>query len=151
MSAVTFSGPGATGIVSPAQSKVALSSAYLDIRSDGWVKQYLPELYEAEVERYGDRSISGFLSMVGAEMPMASDQVIWSEQGRLHLAYSGSVNVATGAVSSIVDIDSGASVTHALRTKQTVVCQVEGTSSPVVCKAMVTNDGATPVLSLIHI
>jgi hypothetical protein len=146
MSAVTFSGPGATGIVSPAQSKVALSSAYLDIRSDGWVKQYLPELYEAEVERYGDRSISGFLSMVGAEMPMASDQVIWSEQGRLHLAYSGSVNVATGAVSSIVDIDSGASVTHALRTKQTVVCQVEGTSSPVVCKAMVTNDGATPVL-----
>ena len=146
MSAVTFSGPGATGIVSPAQSKVALSSAYLDIRTDGWAKQYLPELYEAEVERYGDRSISGFLGMVGAEMPMASDQVIWSEQGRLHLAYSGSVNVATGAVSSIVDIDSGASVTHALRTKQTVVCQVEGTSDPVVCKAMVISDGASPVL-----
>ena len=25
--------------------------------------------------------------MVGAEMPMASDQVVWSEQGRLHIAY----------------------------------------------------------------
>jgi hypothetical protein len=25
--------------------------------------------------------------MVGAEMPLASDQVIWSEQGRLHIAY----------------------------------------------------------------
>ena len=25
--------------------------------------------------------------MVGAEMPMTSDQVIWSEQNRLHIAY----------------------------------------------------------------
>jgi len=27
--------------------------------------------------------------MVGAEMPMTSDQVIWSEQNRLHIAYDG--------------------------------------------------------------
>jgi hypothetical protein len=27
--------------------------------------------------------------MVGAEMPMTSDQVIWSEQNRLHIAYEG--------------------------------------------------------------
>ena len=26
--------------------------------------------------------------MVGAEMPMTSDQVIWSEQNRLHIAYT---------------------------------------------------------------
>ena len=32
--------------------------------------------------------------MVGAEMPMTSDQVIWSEQNRLHISY---VNVLTGA------------------------------------------------------
>ena len=25
--------------------------------------------------------------MVGAEMPMMSDQVIWSEQNRLHISY----------------------------------------------------------------
>ena len=42
-----------------------------------------------EVERYGNRTLSGFLRMVGAEMPMTSDQVIWSEQNRLHVAYKG--------------------------------------------------------------
>tara|TARA_B100000497_G_scaffold126303_1_gene164843 strand:- start:3078 stop:4409 length:1332 start_codon:yes stop_codon:yes gene_type:complete len=52
-----------------------------------FTQQFLPEVYEKEVERYGNRTISGFLRMVGAEMPMASDQVVWSEQGRLHIAY----------------------------------------------------------------
>ena len=52
-----------------------------------FAQQYLPELYEQEVERYGNRTLSGFLRMVGAEMPMTSDQVIWSEQNRLHIAY----------------------------------------------------------------
>jgi hypothetical protein len=31
--------------------------------------------------------------MVGAEMPMTSDQVIWSEQNRLHISYD---NVTLG-------------------------------------------------------
>jgi len=148
MATVNFSGPGASGIVSPAQSKVTLASAYLDIRTDGWAKQYLPELYEAEVERYGDRSISGFLGMVGAEMPMASDQVIWSEQGRLHLAYEGVVDVATGIIlaNTIKDIDTAAVIVHSLRVGQTVVCQVAGSSTPVVCKAQVTGAGTNPVL-----
>ena len=52
-----------------------------------FAQQYLPEIYEAEVERYGNRTLSGFLRMVGAEMPMTSDQVIWSEQNRLHISY----------------------------------------------------------------
>jgi hypothetical protein len=30
--------------------------------------------------------------MVGAEMPMTSDQVIWSEQNRLHVAYNDVTN-----------------------------------------------------------
>ena len=34
------------------------------------------------------RSISGFLQMLGAEMPMASDEVVWSEQGRIHVAFN---------------------------------------------------------------
>jgi hypothetical protein len=40
-----------------------------------FAQQNLPELYEQEVERFGNRTISGFLRMVGAEMPMTSDQV----------------------------------------------------------------------------
>jgi len=54
-----------------------------------FAQQFLPEIYEKEVERYGNRTVSGFLKMVGAEMPLQSDQVIWSEQGRIHVAYDG--------------------------------------------------------------
>ena len=73
----------------PAQKRMALATNYLSF-TDGdndFAQQYLPELYEQEVERYGNRTIAGFLRMVGAEMPMTSDQVVWSEQNRLHVAY----------------------------------------------------------------
>jgi len=72
-----------------------------------FAQQFLPEIYEKEVERYGKRTVSGFLKMVGAEMPLASDQVIWSEQGRLHVAYdslesgANSVQVAVAADNTI--------------------------------------------------
>jgi hypothetical protein len=80
----------------PAQTRLALHTNYLtfDGSTGSFAQQYLPELYEAEVERYGNRTIGGFLRMVGAEMPMTSDQVIWSEQNRLHIAYK-SCTVAT--------------------------------------------------------
>ena len=79
--------PGAGPNLSPVPAPVqqTLSSSYLDF-STGWAQQYLPELYEAEVERYGNRMLSGFLAKVGAEEAMASDQVVWSEQGRLHIS-----------------------------------------------------------------
>jgi len=103
----------------PYVQKVALSSNYLNFHGSGganWSQQYLPDLYEAEVERYGNRSISSFLRMVGAEMPMSSDQVIWSEQGRLHIFYSGTV---TTAASGTVNIGEG----HVVRVGQTVVIE----------------------------
>ena len=60
---------------------------YLSLTDLDFTQQFLPEVYEKEVERFGNRTISGFLRMVGAEMPMASDRVVWSEQGRLHIAF----------------------------------------------------------------
>jgi hypothetical protein len=42
---------------------------------------------EQEAEVFGPRTISGFLAQVGAEEAMSADQVVWSEQGRLHLSY----------------------------------------------------------------
>ena len=86
----------------PYPDRVALTSNYLQWTDAGagapgfldfsdFAQQYLPELYEQEVERFGNRTISGFLRMVGAEMPMTSDQVIWSEQNRLHIAYDNDV------------------------------------------------------------
>ena len=82
----------------PMPSKVTVQDNYIDFQGANfaqWSQQYLPELYEAEIERYGNRTIGGFLRMVGAEMPMTSDQVIWSEQNRLHIAYD-TVQVANG-------------------------------------------------------
>jgi len=134
MANVSFTGPAAAGIVSPAYSKMTLSSNYLDIQNNGWAQQYLPELYEQEVDRYGNRTISGFLAMLSAEMPMQSDQVIWSEQGRLHLAYNAQINPVTGVVDTITNVDSGASEAHAVRKGSTVVAVVNG----VVFKALVT-------------
>ena len=79
------------GSLVPSQSQQTLANNYLNFNGAAgggtFAQQYLPEIYEAEVERYGNRTISGFLRMVGAEMPMTSDQVIWSEQNRLHIAY----------------------------------------------------------------
>ncbi|MDC3219975.1 hypothetical protein OAU00_02705 [Saprospiraceae bacterium] len=83
------------GSLIPSSRQELLNSNYLQFNggtaangdSTTFAQQYLPEVYEAEVERYGNRTLSGFLRMVGAEMPMTSDQVIWSEQNRLHISY----------------------------------------------------------------
>ena len=72
----------------PAPSKATLSSNYLG-SSIEFTSQYLPDVYEKEFEKYGNRSVSSFLRLVGAEMPFASDVIQWSEQGRLHLAVTG--------------------------------------------------------------
>ena len=51
---------------------------------------------EKEAEVFGNRTVSGFLSQVGAEEAMSSDQVVWSEQGRLHISLIGSLVTNTG-------------------------------------------------------
>ena len=90
----------------PAQKKQALDNNYLNFAdgSSDWAQQYLPELYEAEVERYGNRTLSGFLRMVGAEMPMTSDQVLWSEQNRLHVSYN-ECNAKSGSATNTIQIE----------------------------------------------
>lgn len=70
----------------PSAERVALPSNY--ITNFDFLNQYLPDTYEKEFERYGNRSISSFLRMVGAEMPSNSDMIKWAEQGRLHIKYT---------------------------------------------------------------
>jgi len=88
------------GSIVPSQIQQPLANNYLAFNggANDFAQQYLPEIYEQEVERYGNRTLSGFLRMVGAEMPMTSDQVIWSEQNRLHVAYNGITATAAGGV-----------------------------------------------------
>jgi hypothetical protein len=69
----------------PSAERVTLASNY--ITDFDFLNQYLPDTYEKEFERYGNRSISSFLRMVGAEMPSNSDMIKWAEQGRLHVKY----------------------------------------------------------------
>ncbi len=116
--------PGGLLNTVPAPSKQTLGSNYIDFTSEatkGWAQQYLPDLMEAEAEVFGNRTISGFLSQVGAEEAMSSDQVIWSEQGRLHLAYQG-ITTTTANVTKMTithDIDGNAinasTVDHGVR------------------------------------
>ena len=96
--------------LTPRPIKGLFGDNYLSITDLDFTQQFLPEVYEKEVERYGNRTISGFLRMVGAEMPMASDVIVWSEQGRLHVAFDD-CEIATGGSQttiSFVDDPAGA-------------------------------------------
>ena len=112
----------------PSGTQEILNSNYLQFNTGGagvndFAQQYLPEIYEQEVERYGNRTLSGFLRMVGAEMPMTSDQVIWSEQNRLHISYNGvsvAANVvAAGATTNVIAV--AAADTNVISVNDTVV------------------------------
>ena len=83
----------------PASRKQTLSTNYIDFTGTNdatWAQQYLPDLMEKEAEVFGNRTISGFLSQVGAEEAMSADQVVWSEQGRLHLSFKGHIESTAG-------------------------------------------------------
>ena len=71
----------------PSAQQVPVSTNY--INNFDFLNQYLPDTYEKEFERYGNRTIASFLRMVGAEMPSNSDLIKWAEQGRLHIKYTG--------------------------------------------------------------
>jgi hypothetical protein len=113
------------GSIKPSQAQQILDTNYLNF-TDGsgknFSQQYLPEIYEAEVERYGNRTLSGFLRMVGAEMPMSSDQIVWSEQNRLHIAYNNVSVTGANTLSFAVDSTSGNNfVNNVISVGQTLV------------------------------
>ena len=115
------------GSLIPSSQQEILNSNYLQFNGGGaagdtntFAQQYLPEIYEQEVERYGNRTLSGFLRMVGAEMPMTSDQVIWSEQNRLHISYTNVVLGAGGAV-NVLTITPAAGIVNVISINDTIV------------------------------
>jgi len=111
----------------PAPAKQTLETNYLDLSTAaGWGQQYVPDLMEKEAEVFGPRTISGFLSQVGAEESMTADQVIWSEQGRLHLSYKGNIDT-NDKITIQCDIDEngfhadGITTGHGIRLNDTVI------------------------------
>ncbi len=136
----------------PAAQKQTLSSNYLDLSSAtnaGWGQQYVPDLMEKEAEVFGPRTISGFLEKVGAEEAMQADQVVWSEQGRLHLSYKGKMTTAnTLLLQSDIDNSNyeatGLDADHGIRKNDTVlVSNVNG-----IFKALVSAITAAGALTL---
>jgi len=117
----------AFGSIKPSQKQQVLESNFLKFNSSDagdsntFAQQYLPEIYEQEVERYGNRTLSGFLRMVGAEMPMTSDQVIWSEQNRLHVAYNDVSNDDANTLTFTVGGAGDAFVENVISAGQTIV------------------------------
>jgi hypothetical protein len=107
---------GGSTSLTPAPGKALQNSNYLSNADYTFAQQYLPDLYEKEFERYGNRSIASFLRMVGAEIPSSSDLIKWSEQGRLHVQASG----------TITDGDTIAVVGHSFRANQTIIVSEDG-------------------------
>jgi hypothetical protein len=88
----------------PNAQQVALQTNY--ITNFDFLNQYLPDTYEKEFERYGNRTVSSFLRMVGAEMPSNSDMIKWTEQGRLHTKYTNcNANTAAGADTATITVN----------------------------------------------
>jgi len=134
MASTLLSNP--TFALQPAAEQVALQSNY--ITNFKFLNQYLPDTYEKEFERYGNRTIASFLRMVGAEMPSNSDQIKWAEQGRLHIKYTNCTSsaIAGSATATFTVADSGVTFI-AIRVGQTVMVQNNG--SGVFNKAIVTD------------
>jgi hypothetical protein len=136
----------------PSAQKQTLSSNYLNLATGsadtlGWAQQYVPDLMDKEAEVFGPRTVSGFLAQVGAEEAMQADQVVWSEQSRLHISLKGTIdqdgNVdSSGAYGSFAvtsDIDGNVGVDgftladHGVRDHDIVLLSTPG----VVVRAMV--------------
>jgi len=131
----------------PSSQQVPLSTNY--ITDFNFLNQYLPDTFEKEFERYGNRSIASFLRMVGAEMPSNSDLIKWAEQGRLHVKYQSCTSGAAAAaltgqwtvpnnISNFNPALAGSPNSAALRVGQTVMISDRTAGSNLSNKGIVT-------------
>jgi hypothetical protein len=91
---------------------------------------------------------------VGAEESMTADQVVWSEQSRLHLSYVGTVATAgdtNGTFTVVTDIDGSANgengfavASHGVRVNDIVLIATAG----IVTKCLVVETPASAVISV---
>ena len=132
----------------PSAQQVPVSTNY--ITDFNFLNQYLPDTYEKEFERYGNRTIASFLRMVGAEMPSNSDLIKWAEQGRLHIKYqdctsgsaagAGTRNAVWTIPNNLTNFNPAlaGSNTNVLRVGQTVMISDKSAGSSLFNKGIVT-------------
>jgi len=124
----------------PSSEQVLLQTNY--ITNFDFLNQYLPDTYEKEFERYGNRTVASFLRMVGAEMPSNSDLIKWAEQGRLHTKYTDVTSAAAAglgvATLTINDVLVPGAGSIAIRVGQTIMLSDSSIGSTNSNKAIVT-------------
>ena len=129
-----------TFALQPSAEQVVLQTNY--ITNFDFLNQYLPDTYEKEFERYGNRTVASFLRMVGAEMPSNSDLIKWAEQGRLHTKYIDVTSAAAAgsntAVLTVGDVLVPGSGSIALRVGQTIMISDNTAASVLTNKALIT-------------
>lgn len=113
----------------PSSIKATLQSNYLGSADFDFMNQYLPDTYEQEFARYGDRSISSFLRRMSAEIPSNSDLIKWTEEGRLHTKYTSVTSAGAAADDNAVFTvgDVGIAACN-FRVGQTVFLSANGSS-----------------------
>ena len=145
-----------TFALQPSAQQVPTETNY--ITDFNFLNQYLPDTYEKEFERYGNRTLASFLRMVGAEMPSNSDRIEWAEQGRLHIKYTDCTTTSTGAAVDTSEFTipatnfdpaftgSNSTSEQAIRKGQTVFIQSQdGTGTPQSIKGIVTDNSANSI------
>ena len=128
--------------ITPSSVKAALPTNY--ITNFDFLNQYLPDTYERDFERYGNRSVASFLRNVSAEIPTASDLIKWNEQGRLHTKYTAVV--PDSAITTDTALFSIAGSTSCVfRKNQTVFLVSESTTAT--AKAIISGVGTADGLA----
>tara|TARA_R110000824_G_scaffold217584_1_gene404045 strand:- start:156 stop:1577 length:1422 start_codon:yes stop_codon:yes gene_type:complete len=133
--------------LTPSASKTVSPNNYLTSAEFTWLQQYLPDTYEKEFERYGNRTISSFLRMVGAEIPTNSDLIKWAESGRLHTKFTGARTAnAAGATAATQTwltgpLAAGLNADCNFRVGQTIFISEEGAGATASNKAIIITVG----------
>ena len=140
---INFDASGASGVggstsLTPAPGKSLQNTSYLGSSDYTFAQQYVPDLYEKEFEKYGNRSVASFLRMVSAEIPCTSDLIKWSEQGRLHVQASG----------TITDGNTIAVTGHQFRNNQTIIIKKTDGTGPTL-HAIVTDASAADAVDVV--
>lgn len=117
--------------VTPSATEVALPSNY--ITNFDFLNQYLPDIYEDEFERYGNRTIASLLRLTSSEIPSNSDQIKWTEQGRLHTIYKDLTTATADGAGTSTFVSGGG--TTIFRVDETVI--ISDNSSQVSAKAII--------------
>jgi len=122
----------------PSAKQVPLSSNY--ITDFDFLNQYLPDTYQKEFERYGNRSIASFLRLVSAELPSDSDLIKWTEQGRLHTKYVDcESDAAAAADTAVITVNDTLTGPIAVRVGQTVMLSTATLSNKAIVTAVDTS------------